>query len=605
MKLMKIRMHHLHFFILLLAASSLLIQLPSEAFADSNSSGSVKSTAVINDSTENGPVLDDNDRFGWSVANIGDLDGDGVKDIAAGAIYDGTGGNKKGAVHIMFMESDGSVKSTAVINDSTENGPDLTGGDQFGYSVENLGDLDGDGVNDLAVGAINDDEGSGNNRGAIHIIFMNTDGSVDSIVEINSSTTNGPSLAASDNFGTSIANIGDLNNDGVNDLAVGALGDDGGGTNRGAVHIMYMNTDGSVDSTVEINDSTENGPDLNSNDAFGESVENLGDLDGDGVNDLAVGASKDNANGNNDGTIHIMYMNTDGSVKSTVEINAGITNGPAVSATERFGKSIAEIGDFDSNCINDLAVGAYNADDPGNNRGEVHIIFMEDENPDVDCVTSSTSSTSGTCSKHIILGNCGTIEINNDEYRIINTWTNVPTTEVLVGQPVTVTLSTPNNPTHTKIHFASVHTEVFSIPANFDQTAHIDYSIMSDSYSVTKAKLFQVAAATHRITQDPDVKNLEMFEVVFTMIFAKPMDTSHIVVETQNKFGIPETLYLLDALKVNENLAQALTLEEKSKFSIIDPELEMDPEPEMDQEPEMEMDPEPEQTKKEKSKRPR
>jgi len=120
---------------------------------------------------------------------------------------------------------------------------------------------------------------------------------------------------------------------------------------------------------------------------------------------------------------------------------------------------------------------------------------------------------------------------------------------------------------------------------------------MSDSYSVTKAKLFQVAAATHRITQDPDVKNLEMFEVVFTMIFAKPMDTSHVVVETQNKFGIPEILYLTSALKVNENLAHALTLEEKSKFSIIDPEPEM--------EPEMEMDPEPEQTKKEKSKRQR
>ena len=77
------------------------------------------------------------------------------------------------------------------------------------------------------------------------------------------------------------------------------------------------------------------------------------------------------------------------------------------------------------------------------------------------------------------------------------------------------------------------------------------------------------------------------------------MDASHIVVETKNKHGIPETLYLLDALKVNENLAQALTLEEKSKFSIVDPEPEMDPEPEI------EMDPEPEQTKKEKSKRQR
>ena len=212
------------------------------------------------------------------------------------------------------------------------------------------------------------------------------------------------------------------------------------------------------------------------------------------------------------------------------------------------------------------------------------------------------SGESSTCTRHVILGNCGTIAINNDEYRIINTWTNVPTTEVLVGQPVTVTLSTPNNPTHTKIHFASVHTEVFSIPANFDQTAHIYYSIMNNQVTyVSQSQLFQVAGATHRIVQDPDVKNLEMFEVVFTMIFAKPMDTSHVVVETENKFGIPETLYLLDALKVNENLAQALTLEEKSKFSIIDPEPEMDPELEM----EPEMDPEPEQTKKEKSKRQR
>ena len=223
---------------------------------------------------------------------------------------------------------------------------------------------------------------------------------------------------------------------------------------------------------------------------------------------------------------------------------------------------------------------------------------------DISVVT--TSNTSSTCSRHVILGNCGTIAINNDEYRIINTWTNVPTTEVLVGQPVTVTLSTPNNPTHTKIHFASVHTEVFSIPANFDQTAHIDYSPVSNQVTyISQSQLFQVAGATHRISHDPDVRNLEMFEVVFTMIFAKPMDTSHVVVETENKHGIPETLYLLDALKVNENLAQALTLEEKSKFSIVDPEPEMDPEPEIEMDQEPEMDPEPEQTKKEKSKRQR
>jgi len=694
-------MMKLHFFIVFFVTCSLLFQLPPEAFADSNSGGSVDSTSVINDSTTNGPILADSDQFGWSVANIGDLDGDGVNDLAVGATYDdmnqngvADGGKNRGAVHIMFMESDGSVKSTVEINDSTTNGPTLANSDRFGASVENIGDFDGNGVNDLAVGASYDNTG-GKNRGAVHIIFMNTDGSVDSTVVINDSTTNGPTLSNSDLFGTSIANMGDLDGDGVNDLAVGAnlddmdengvadegdnrgavhilfmnsdasvkstveindsttngptltdrdyfgdsvanIGDfdgDGvndlavgasfddmdengvadGATNRGTVHIMFMNSDGSVDSTVEINDSTENGPHLNGNDLFGESVENLGDLNGDGVNDLAVGAGRDNAGGADRGTIHVMYMNSDGSVDSTVEINSSTENGPTLTNTDRFGISIGEIGDFDGNCITDLAVGAYNDHtdengivDGGDDRGAVHIIFMKDENPDVDCVTSDTSTAStggGTCSRHAILGNCGTIAINNDEYQIIDTWTNVPTTEVLVGQPVTVTLSTPHNPTYTKIHFASVHTEVFSIPANFDQSVHIDYSVLSGNHHVSdhvsQSQLFQVAGATHRISQDPDVKNLEMFEVVFTMIFAKPMDISHIVVETKNKHGIPETLYLLDALKVNENLAQALTLEEKSKFSIIDPEPEMDPEPEI------EMDPEPEQTKKEKSKRQR
>jgi len=775
---MKIGMRHLHLFILLFATCSLLFQLPPEAFAaagdvDStveisssttngptltssdnfgssitnigdldgdgvndlavgaigddeggsnrgavhimfmNTDGSVDSTVEINSSTTNGPSLEDSDNFGSSIANIGDLDGDGVNDLAVGAYLNDETSSNSGAVHIMFMNTDGSVDSTVEINDSTTNGPTIGNGYQFGSSIVNIGDLDGDGVNDLAVGTLLDPAG-GSKRGTVNIMFMNTDGSVKSTVEIDDTTTNGPTLSNNDRFGTSIADIGDLDGDGVDDLAVGAHFDDECGScghdnpNRGAVHILFMNTDGSVDSTVEINSSTTNGPTLTNDDRVGTSVANIGDLDGDGVNDLVAGAIHDDEGGSNRGAVHIMFMNTDGSVDSTVEINSSTTNGPSLEDSDTMGSSIANIGDLDGDGVDDLVVGAINdsvAGLGGGSRGAVHIMFMKDAIKPTVTITSSsgdsgdttssttlsytatfsestsnfvvgditvtgtandgspeasnfagsgttytfdvvqgssdgtvsvsiaagvatdaagndntvsntytftidtsvaasdtsdtsTASTGGTCSRHVILGNCGTIAINNDEYRIINTWTNVPTTEVLVGQPVTVTLSTPNNPTHTKIHFASVHTEVFSIPANFDHTAHIDYSPVNNQVTyVSQSQLFQVAGATHRIVQDPDVKNLEMFEVIFTMIFAKPMDTSHVVVETENKFGIPETLYLMDALKVNENLAQALTLEEKSKFSIV--------EPEMDPEPEIEMDPEPEQTKKEKSKRPR
>ena len=151
------------------------------------SDGSVDSTVEINDSTTNGPTIGNGYWFGYSVENIGDLDGDGVNDLAVGAILDNGGGSKRGTVNIHFMNSDGSVKSTVEIDDTTTNGPTLSDNDRFGYAIANIGDLDGNGVNDLAVGAAYDDtasdgnthsHGVNSNIGAVHIIFLNSDGTL-------------------------------------------------------------------------------------------------------------------------------------------------------------------------------------------------------------------------------------------------------------------------------------------------------------------------------------------------------------------------------------------------------------------------------------------
>ncbi len=125
-------------------------------------------------------TLADNDQFGFSTAAIGDLDGDGVEDLAVGARNDDTNGTDRGAVYVLLMNSDGTIKSNQKIADNTGGfSVTLTDSDGFGNSVAPVGDLDNDGVEDLAVGARFDDTG-GTDRGAMYVLLMNSNGTVKS-----------------------------------------------------------------------------------------------------------------------------------------------------------------------------------------------------------------------------------------------------------------------------------------------------------------------------------------------------------------------------------------------------------------------------------------
>ncbi|HSH05600.1 MAG TPA: integrin alpha, partial [Anaerolineae bacterium] len=346
-----------------------------------NRDGTVKSKQKIS-ATQGGfgTGLDNQDYFGNSVTSLGDLDLDGVGDIAVGAFYDGDGGYTRGAVWILFLNRDGTIKAKQKISD-------IQGGftgvlmneDKFGVAVGQIGDLNGDGIVDIAVGAYGDDEG-GSDRGAIWILFLNRDGTVISHQKIND-TQGGfaGDLDNGDTFGNEIALLGDIDNDGFIEIAVGAYFDDDGGLNRGAVWILSIDENGIVQKYQKISDTVGGfGNQLSNGDFFGIDFSVLPDMNGDGINDLIVGAIGDDGGGSDRGAAWVLFLTEIGTVSEAYIINdlKGGFDGELTNS-DYLGDLSIGIGDLDNNGVTDFGLGARNDDDGGGNRGAIWLTFMK------------------------------------------------------------------------------------------------------------------------------------------------------------------------------------------------------------------------------------
>ena len=340
--------------------------------------GTVKSQTKIASDTSGLGTLANGDSFGMSSAALGDFNGDGIPDIAVGAPGDDTGGSGRGAIYILSLNTNGTVKSQEKIADNTGGFGTLVDGDSFGNSCASLGDLDGDGISDLAIGANVEDTG-GSGRGAVFIAFLNADGTVKSQTKLAHNTNGLGSLADGDNFGFSCANLGDLNGDGIPELGVGAHQDATGGTRRGALYVLFLDTDGTVESQTKIADNTSGFGTLVDFDVFGSSCTSLGDLDGDGIPEVGVGALDDGTGGLGRGALYVLFLNTDGKVRAQNKIASDPVDFDALADYDSFGSSCAALGDLDGDCIPEIAVGATRIDTPvNNNQGGLFILSIGD-----------------------------------------------------------------------------------------------------------------------------------------------------------------------------------------------------------------------------------
>ncbi|NVK03483.1 MAG: FG-GAP repeat protein, partial [Flavobacteriia bacterium] len=251
----------------------------------------------------------------------------------------------------------------------------ISGEQAFGIGVSAVGDIDGNGVQDLAVGAR---IGPTTNRGGLYILFLDSSNNVidTSRIAYGESGFN-QQLGQASRFGNSITGLGDLDGDGNVEIAVGADQYVDSSVKTGAIFILSISSTGLVTNVNRISSNSSGfNASLPSDADFGVSISAAPDLDGDGVNDLIVGAEGVSVVDPGEGALYILYLNTNGTVKSFKVLNRNSIN-LNLSQGLNFGRSLAWIDDLNGDSFADLIVGA-----PGGNtingvsRGSYWILFL-------------------------------------------------------------------------------------------------------------------------------------------------------------------------------------------------------------------------------------
>ncbi|MFA5273156.1 MAG: FG-GAP-like repeat-containing protein [Candidatus Peribacter sp.] len=220
-------------------------------------------------------------------------------------------------------------------------------GNQFGRAVADIGDFNGDGIHDLAVGTIADDD----RLRSIRILLLNTNGTVKQSKTIAIDRASLTGYRDVHEVGISVAPLGDLDGDGVIDLAIGTSGVSDTGWPLWDAWTLFLRSDATVKSLRHIAGNRDL-PNAGMDEAFGEDMVNIGDLDGDGVIDLAVTGPRRNAQTTSGGVLTIVFLNRDGSMKSNQRISGTEFGGLG------FAISVAALGDYNNDGMIEVAVGS-------------------------------------------------------------------------------------------------------------------------------------------------------------------------------------------------------------------------------------------------------
>ena len=241
---------------------------------------------------------DEMDFAGMAVAGAGDVDADGHDDLLVGALYHSANQESAGAAYLVLGPAEGTIDLATANSIFYGEGSQ----DYAGTSVAGAGDLDGDGYADLLVGAPYFDASSEpnglGNHGAAYVVT----GPASASLTLSEATARLAGEAPEDYAGTALAGAGDVDGDGYADILVGAYAEDEGGTDAGAAYLWL----GPVTGERSLTDAHAKLLGEQVDDLAGMAVAGAGDTDGDGHADILVGASREDSGGVDAGAAYLL-----------------------------------------------------------------------------------------------------------------------------------------------------------------------------------------------------------------------------------------------------------------------------------------------------------